>query len=138
MHRAQLLKGKPGRRRSSPGRRAGWGASRRSSWRCTARRSSSSGTTRHGAADLARRSLYEGHGPEQFVKDATFQNALEPGSLQLLKSIGDDQQALILVRLRATFGPSAMTLLAARHSMLDESGKITNELVIVSNCDGAV
>ena len=81
---------------------------------------------------------HEGHGAEQLMEDATRQNALDPGSLQVLKSIGDDQQALIVVRVKATFGPSPMTLLAARHYMVDERGNITDELVIISNYDGEV
>ena len=81
---------------------------------------------------------HEGHGVEQFMQDATLQNALVPQSLRVLKSIGDDRQALILVRVEATFGPSAMTLLAARHYVIDANAKITNELVIISNYEGEV
>src|SRR5262245_39458678 len=81
---------------------------------------------------------HEGHGAEQFMEDAPRQSGLDPESLQVLKSVGDDQQALILVRVGAAFGPNVMTLLAARHYVLNGSGKVTNELVIISNYEGAV
>jgi len=81
----------------------------------------------------------EGHGVEAFMKALTSGNTLIPGSLQVIHSIGDDHQALITVSVKGT-RPSQepMTLLAARHYLIDEHEKITNELVIIANYEGKV
>jgi hypothetical protein len=80
----------------------------------------------------------QGTNAEEFMKVQTSQNPLVPGSLRLLQSIGDDHQALIVVTVKAAVGPEPMTLLAARHYTIDPSGKIKNELVIISNYEGEV
>ena len=83
---------------------------------------------------------FEGNGVEAFMKALTSGNPLLiPGSLQVIHSIGDDHQALITVSVKATLPTQEpITLLAARHYMIDEHEKITNELVIISNYDGKV
>src|SRR5215471_8516059 len=81
----------------------------------------------------------EGHGVEAFMKALTSGNTLIPGSLQVLHSIGDDHQALITVSVKGTLPTQEpITLLAARHYMIDEHEKITNELVIISQYEGKV
>ena len=82
----------------------------------------------------------EGNGVEEFMKALTSGNTLIiPGSLQVIHSIGDEHQALITVSVKGTLPTQEpITLLAARHYMIDEHGKITNELVIVSNYEGKV
>jgi len=79
----------------------------------------------------------EGHGVEEFMKTLTSGNTLIPGSLQVLHSIGDEHQALITVSVKGTLPTQEpITLLAARHYMIDEHDKIKNELVIASNYEG--
>ena len=81
----------------------------------------------------------EGHGVEEFMKVLTSGNTLIPGSLQVIHSIGDDHQALITVSVKGMLPTQEpVTLLAARHYMIDEHEKITNELVIMSNYEGEV
>lgn len=83
---------------------------------------------------------FEGHGVEEFMKALTSGNTLLiPGSLQVIHSIGDDHQAFITVSVKGTLPTQEpMTLLAARHYMIDENEKITNELVIISTYEGKV
>ena len=81
----------------------------------------------------------EGNGVEEFMKRLTSRNMLIPGSLQVLHSIGDDHQAFITVSVKGTLSTQEpMTLLAARHYVIDENEKITNELVIASPYEGKV
>jgi len=81
----------------------------------------------------------EGHGVEEFMKALTSGNTLIPGSLQVIHSIGDEHQAFITVSVKGTLPTQEpITLLAARHYMIDENEKITNELVIISNYEGKV
>ena len=81
----------------------------------------------------------EGHGVEAFMKALTSGNTLIPGSLQVIHSIGDDHQALITVSVKGTLPThEPITLLAARHYLIDEHEKITNELVIITNYEGKV
>jgi hypothetical protein len=82
---------------------------------------------------------FEGNGVEAFMKALTSGNPLVPGSLQVIHSIGDDHQALITVSVKGTLPTQEpITLLAARHYMLDEHEKITNELVIIASYEGKV
>jgi len=83
---------------------------------------------------------FEGNGVEEFMKALTSGNTLIiPGSLQVIHSIGDEHQAFITVSVKGTLPTQEpITLLAARHYMIDEHEKITNELVIISNYDGKV
>ena len=81
----------------------------------------------------------EGNGVEDFMKTLSSGNTLIPGSFQVLHSIGDDHQALITVSVKGTLPTKEpITLLAARHYILDENDKIKNELVIVSTYEGKV
>jgi len=81
----------------------------------------------------------EGNGVEEFMKTLTSGNPLIPGSFQVIHSIGDDHQALITVSVKGTLPTQEpITLLAARHYMIDEHEKITNELVIIANYGGKV
>ena len=82
----------------------------------------------------------EGNGVEAFMKALTSGNALIiPGSLQVIHSIGDEHQAFITVSVKGTLPTQEpITLLAARHYLLDEHEKITNELVIIANYEGKV
>jgi hypothetical protein len=81
----------------------------------------------------------EGHGVEEFMKVLTSGNTLIPGSLQVIHSIGDDHQALITVSVKGMLPTQEpVTLLAARHYMIDEHEKITNELVIIASFEGKV
>jgi hypothetical protein len=61
-----------------------------------------------------------------------FGQAVVPGSQRVLASIGDEHNALLMVTVRAAFGPGApeLTLSAARLYLLDEDEKITAEQVI--------
>jgi ketosteroid isomerase-like protein len=81
----------------------------------------------------------EGNGVEAFLKALSSGNTLIPGSLQVIHRIGDDHQALITVSVKGTLPTrEPITLLAARHYMIDEHEKITNELVIIANYEGKV
>ena len=81
----------------------------------------------------------EGHGVEEFMKTIASGNTLIPGSLQVIKSIGDDHQAFILVSVKATLPTQEpIILLAARHYMIDANEKITNEHVIAASYEGEV
>ena len=81
----------------------------------------------------------EGNGVEDFMKALSSGNTLIPGSFQVIHSIGDDHQAFITVSVKGTLPThEPFTLLAARHYMIDENEKITNELVIASTYEGRV
>jgi hypothetical protein len=81
----------------------------------------------------------EGNGVEECMKTLTSGNTLIPGSLQVIHSIGDDHQAFITVSVKGTLPTQEpITLLAARHYLIDEHEKITNELVIIANYKGEV
>ena len=81
----------------------------------------------------------EGNGVEEFMKALSSGNTLIPGSFQVIHSIGDDHQALIIVSVKGTLPTQEpINLLAARHYMIDENDKIKNELVIISNYEGQV
>ncbi len=83
--------------------------------------------------------LLEGNGVEDFMKTLSSGNTLIPGSFQVIHGIGDDHQAFITVSVKGTLPTQEpITLLAARHYMIDENDKIKNELVIMSNYEGEV
>src|SRR5262245_61479226 len=61
-----------------------------------------------------------------------FAQAVIPGSARVSASVGDEQNALLMVTLTAALGPggSKMTLPAARLYLLDEHNKIKAEQVV--------
>jgi len=61
-----------------------------------------------------------------------FADAVEPGSARVIASIGDERNALVMVTVRAAFGPNGakVTVPAARLYLLDENKKIKAEQVI--------
>ena len=59
-----------------------------------------------------------------------FVGAVEPGSLEEIAAIGDDQNALLMVTVKADFGAGPVTLPGARLYAIDGDGKITAEHVI--------
>jgi hypothetical protein len=67
-----------------------------------------------------------------------FAHGVEPGSAEVLAATGDAHNALILVTVRASFGPGApkMTLPAARLYLIDDENKIKAEHVIFYAAEG--
>jgi hypothetical protein len=61
-----------------------------------------------------------------------FAQAVDPGSARVLASVGDERNSLILLTVRAAFGPggSRVTLPAARLASLDDNNKIEHEQVV--------
>jgi len=61
-----------------------------------------------------------------------FANAVEPGSARVIASIGDEHNALLMVTVKAAFGPNGakVTIPAARLYLLDENKKIKAEQVV--------
>jgi len=61
-----------------------------------------------------------------------FANAVEPGSARVIASIGDEHNALLMVTVKAAFGPNGakVTIPAARLYLLDENKKIKVEQVV--------
>jgi SnoaL-like domain len=60
-----------------------------------------------------------------------FAKAVEPGSARVIGSVGDEHNALLMLTVKAAFGPGPkMTLPAARLYLLDENRKIKAEQVI--------
>ena len=61
-----------------------------------------------------------------------FAQAVEPGSARVIASVGDARNSLILLTVRAAFGPDGqkVTLPAARLALFDENQKIKKEQVV--------
>jgi hypothetical protein len=61
-----------------------------------------------------------------------FAEPIEPGSAQVIASVGDERNSLILLTVRATFGPGGqrVTIPAARLALFDESQKLKREQVV--------
>lgn len=61
-----------------------------------------------------------------------FAQVVEPGSARVIASVGDEQNSLILLTVRAAVGPNGedMTLPAARLALFDENRKLTMEQVV--------
>ena len=60
-----------------------------------------------------------------------FAEAVEPGSLREIASVGDHHNALVLVTVKARFGPADPTTLpAARLYLIDDNDKINAEHVV--------
>ena len=59
-----------------------------------------------------------------------FAQAVVPGSLRVIASVGDERNALLMLTVEADLPVGRMTLPAARLYLLDEAGKIEAEQVI--------
>jgi SnoaL-like domain len=59
-----------------------------------------------------------------------FAQAVVPGSLRILASVGDQRNALLLLTVEVDFGAGKATLPGARLYLLDEHNKIKTEHVI--------
>ena len=59
-----------------------------------------------------------------------FAQAVVPGSLRVVASIGDERNALLMLTVEADFGAGKATLPAARLYLLDENKKIKAEQVV--------
>jgi hypothetical protein len=59
-----------------------------------------------------------------------FAGAVIPGSARVLASIGDEQNALLMLTVEADFGAGPVTLPAARLYLLDEEDMIKAEQVV--------
>ena len=59
-----------------------------------------------------------------------FAQAVVPGSLRVIASVGDERNALLMLTVEADLPVGRMTLPGARLYLLDETGKITVEQVI--------
>ena len=65
-----------------------------------------------------------------------FAQTVVPGSLDIIASMGDDRNALLLVTVEADFGAGKTTLPGARLYLLDENNKIKTEQVIFYAAQG--
>jgi SnoaL-like domain len=61
-----------------------------------------------------------------------FAEAVVPGSAQVIASVGDERNSLILLTVQAALGPggATVTLPAARLALLDDDNKIKDEQVV--------
>jgi ketosteroid isomerase-like protein len=61
-----------------------------------------------------------------------FAGTVVPGSAQVIASVGDERNALILLTVRAALGPdgASVTLPLARLALLDDENKIKDEQVV--------
>ena len=61
-----------------------------------------------------------------------FAQPVEPGSARVIASVGDERNSLILLTVRAAFGPNGqkVTLPAARLALFDEDQKLKKEQVV--------
>ena len=58
-----------------------------------------------------------------------FAQGVVPGSLQVIASVGDERNALLMLTVEADLGGRRATLPTARLYLLDDNGKIKNEQV---------
>ncbi len=59
-----------------------------------------------------------------------FAQAVVPGSLRVIASVGDERTALLMLTVEADFGAGKATLPGARLYLIDENNKIKTEQVI--------
>jgi hypothetical protein len=74
-----------------------------------------------------------GVGVDQFMDEITqFAQTVEPGSAKVLASAGDERRALLMVSVRAALIPGRppVSVLAARHYVVNDERKIQTEQVI--------
>jgi hypothetical protein len=70
-------------------------------------------------------------GPDDYMVGLTqFAQAVVPGSLRVLASLGDERNALLMLTVDADFGAGKTTLPGARLYRLDENHKIETEQVV--------
>ena len=65
-----------------------------------------------------------------------FAQAVVPGSLRVIASVGDERNALLMLTVEADLPVGRMTLPGARLYLLDEAGKIKAEQVIFYAAQG--
>jgi len=65
-----------------------------------------------------------------------FAQAVVPGSLRVIASVGDERNALLMLSVEADLPVGRMTLPGARLYLLDEAGKIKTEQVIFYAAQG--
>jgi hypothetical protein len=65
-----------------------------------------------------------------------FAQAVVPGSLRVIASVGDERNALLMLTVEADLPVGRMTLPAARLYLLDEAGKIKVEQVVFYAAQG--
>jgi hypothetical protein len=67
-----------------------------------------------------------------------FAQGVEPGSAKVIAVTGDEHNALIMLTVRASFGPGAptLTLPAARLYLIDDNKKIKAEQVVFYAAEG--
>ena len=65
-----------------------------------------------------------------------FAQAVVPGSLRILGSVGDDRNALLMLTVEVDFGAGQATLPGARLYLLDEDQKIKKEHVVFYTTQG--
>jgi hypothetical protein len=73
------------------------------------------------------------HGPEAYMSGLIeFAQAVVPRSAEILKTIGDDRQAMVTLNVRVKFGPDApeMTLPGSRAYLFDDDNTIKVEHVV--------
>ena len=71
------------------------------------------------------------HGAEDYMVGLIqFAQAVVPGSLRILASVGDEHNALLMLTAEVDFGAGKATLPGARLYLLDEHDKIKTEHVI--------
>ncbi len=72
-------------------------------------------------------------GVEDYMKGLiAFAQAVEPGSAHVIASVGDEQNSLILLTVKAAFSPDGpeMTVPAARLALFDENQQLKKEQVV--------
>jgi len=65
-----------------------------------------------------------------------FAEAVTPGSLRVIASVGDEHNALVLVTVEANFGAGPAILPGARLYQIDDNSKIKQEQVIFYAAEG--
>jgi hypothetical protein len=65
-----------------------------------------------------------------------FAQAVEPGSLQVIASVGDERNALLMLTVEVDFGAGKTTLPGARLYLLDDNQKIKKEHVVFYAAQG--
>ncbi len=65
-----------------------------------------------------------------------FAQAVVPGSLQVIASVGDERNALLMLTVEADFGAGKTTLPGARLYLLDDNQKIKKEHVVFYAAQG--